>query len=130
MALKSVSLFLSLLLTFLLSDVSAMSGRVAQVDVNHIKDPKSSAGAWQPIKDPKSSLVQEIGAFAVNEHNKQTKTDLKFESVDSGETQAVEGLNYRLILSANNGDASNKYEAVVWDKPWVHFRNLTSFKLI
>ncbi|XP_059654886.1 cysteine proteinase inhibitor 1-like [Cornus florida] len=129
MALKSVSLFLSLLLTFLLSYVS-VSGRVAQVDVYHIKDPKSLAGAWQPIKDPKSSLVQEIGAFAVTEHNKQTKTYLKFESVDSGETQAVEGLNYRLILSANDGEASNKYEAVVWDKPLAHFRNLTSFKLI
>ncbi|XP_059636660.1 cysteine proteinase inhibitor 1-like [Cornus florida] len=130
MALKSVSLFLSLLLTFLLSNVSAVSGRVAQVDVWHIKDPKFSAGPWQPIKDPKSSQVQEIGAFAVTEHNKQTKEDLKFESVDSGETEVVDGINYRLILSANDGDASNEYEAVVWDKPWAHFRNLTSFKLI
>ncbi|XP_059664585.1 cysteine proteinase inhibitor 1-like [Cornus florida] len=118
MTLKSLPLFLSLFVTFLLLDVSAVYGRVGVV------------GGWEPIKDPKAPEVQEIGEFAVTQHNKQAKTDLKFESVDSGETQVVSGMNYRLVLSAKDGAGSNKYEAVIWDKPWAHFRNLTSFKRI
>ncbi|KAM7498924.1 hypothetical protein LguiA_023338 [Lonicera macranthoides] len=88
------------------------------------------AGGWQPIKDPKDPLVQEIGKFAVTEHNKEAKTNLIYESVIKGETQVVAGTNYRLIISATDGITSGRYQAVVWDKPWEHFRKLTSFKKI
>ncbi|XP_073148290.1 cysteine proteinase inhibitor 1-like [Henckelia pumila] len=87
------------------------------------------AGSWQPIKDLNSPLVLEISRFAVDEHNKNS-AKLLFVKVVKGESQVVEGMNYKLVITANDGAAGNKtanYEAVVWDKPWAHFRQLTSF---
>ncbi|XP_019052721.1 PREDICTED: cysteine proteinase inhibitor 1-like [Nelumbo nucifera] len=87
-------------------------------------------GGWQPIKDVRDAHVKEIAQFAVTEHNKEAKTNLKFQKVIRGESQVVAGTNYRLILAAKDGRASSKYEAVVWEKPWESFRNLTSFKRV
>ncbi|KAM7506343.1 hypothetical protein LguiB_005247 [Lonicera macranthoides] len=87
-------------------------------------------GGWQAIKDVKDPHVQEIGKFAVDQNNKQSKLALKFQEVVGGETQVVAGTNYRLLIAAKDGTVSNRYEAVVWDKPWMHFRNLTSFKRV
>ncbi|KAB1217404.1 Cysteine proteinase inhibitor 5 [Morella rubra] len=85
-------------------------------------------GGWQPIKNPKDPHVTEIGEFAVAEYNKQTKAGLKFVRVVKGETQVVAGTNYRLVLEAKDRAVAKNYEAVVWEKPWENFRNLTSFK--
>lgn len=86
-------------------------------------------GGWTPIKDFNDPHVQEIAQFAVSEHNKQANSALALGKVVKGETQVVSGTNYRLVLSASDGSgASAKYEAVVWEKPWEKFRQLTSFK--
>ncbi|CAL9174784.1 unnamed protein product [Musa hybrid cultivar] len=86
-------------------------------------------GGWTPIKDVNDPHVQEIAQFAVSEHNKQANAALALGKVAKGETQVVSGTNYRLVLSASDGSgASAKYEAVVWEKPWEKFRQLTSFK--
>ncbi|XP_006281295.2 cysteine proteinase inhibitor 5 [Capsella rubella] len=85
-------------------------------------------GGWSPISDVKDPHVVEIGEFAVTEYDKQSKSGLKFETVVSGESQVVSGTNYRLIVAVNEGGASKNYEALVWDKPWLKFRILNSFK--
>lgn len=64
----------------------------------------------------------------MTEYNKQSKNELKFESVEKGETQVVSGINYRLILVVKDGTSTKKFEAVVWEKTWEHFKTLTSFK--
>ncbi|KAJ8492683.1 hypothetical protein OPV22_014404 [Ensete ventricosum] len=86
-------------------------------------------GGWTPIKDVNDPHVLEIAQFAVSEHNKQANSGLALDKVVKGETQVVSGANYRLVLSASDGSgASARYEAVVWEKPWEKFRQLTSFK--
>ncbi|ESR45011.1 hypothetical protein CICLE_v10002632mg [Citrus x clementina] len=90
--------------------------------------PMPMLGGWKPIEDPKEKHVMEIGQFAVTEYNKRSKGALKFESVEKGETQVVSGTNYRLILVVKDGPSTKKFEAVVWEKPWEHFKSLTSFK--
>ena len=85
-------------------------------------------GGWKTIENLKDPHVREIAEFAVTEYNKQSKVDLKLKSVVKGETQVVAGTNYKLVVSVQNGAAAEKYEAIVWEKPWEHFRNLTSFK--
>ncbi|TYI23701.1 hypothetical protein ES332_A06G183000v1 [Gossypium tomentosum] len=67
-------------------------------------------GGWTPIKDIKDPHVTEIAV--------------------KSETQVVSGINYKLVLKAKDGSAVNTYEAVVWEKAWLHFRNLTSFTLV
>ncbi|KAJ0973625.1 hypothetical protein J5N97_015590 [Dioscorea zingiberensis] len=88
-------------------------------------------GGWSPIKDVNDTYVQEIGKYAVTEHNKAANTSLEFQKVLSGETKVVSGIDYRLIISAKDGGAQlSQYQALVWDKAWLKFRQLISFKPI
>ncbi|KAF9623976.1 hypothetical protein IFM89_007419 [Coptis chinensis] len=68
-------------------------------------------GGWTPIKDIKDPEVQDIGKFAVTEHNKEEKTELRFVQVVRGESQVVAGFNYRLILAAVDGSVTTNYQA-------------------
>ncbi|KAH0670244.1 hypothetical protein KY289_024737 [Solanum tuberosum] len=93
---------------------------------------------WSFITDTNDSKVVEIGKFAVDQYNEESKSEFKsklvFKRVVKGETQVVAGTTYRLVISATDGGrrsrSGNKYLAEVWDKPWENFRNLTSFKKI
>ena len=87
-------------------------------------------GGWKPIKDVKDPHVIEVAEFAVKEHNNESKTELEFESVSKGEKQVVAGTNYRLVIAAKDGGASNNYEAVVWEKLGSAGMSLTSFKRV
>ncbi|CAH2052748.1 unnamed protein product [Thlaspi arvense] len=87
----------------------------------------ASLGGWIPITNIKDPHVVHIGEFAVSEYNKQTKSGLKFDSVVSGESQMVSGLNYRLVVAADNSGTSKNYEAMVWEELWQKSMNLTSF---
>ncbi|KAK6269125.1 hypothetical protein QUC31_013285 [Theobroma cacao] len=85
-------------------------------------------GGWTPIENIKDPHVTEIAEFAVSEYNKQSKSSLKLQKVVKGETQVVSGMNYRLVLKATDGGSATKtYQAVVWEKAWQNYKNLTSF---
>ncbi|EOA28712.1 hypothetical protein CARUB_v10024940mg [Capsella rubella] len=90
----------------------------------------AAIGSWTPISDVKDPHIVEIGEFAVSEYNKQSKSGLKYVKVVSGESQVVSGVNYRLLVAANDevGGPSKNYEAVVFEKHWLKSMNLTSFK--
>nr|WFP52517.1 cystatin [Aristotelia chilensis] len=87
-------------------------------------------GGWTLIKDVSKPHVKEIGEFAVDEYNKRSKAALKFKTVICGWTQVVSGINYKLIVEAKDGADTNYYEAVVWEKAWQKFKELTSFKVV
>ncbi|KAI0493127.1 hypothetical protein KFK09_027403 [Dendrobium nobile] len=114
-------LFLSVLLAAYLSLSTAAS-------VGPRRDPL--VGGWQPIKNLSDPHVQKIAKFAVDEHNKNVPKPLRLISVESGDTQIVTGVNYRLIIVADLDlyGTARKYEAKVWEKSWENFLKLTSFK--
>ncbi|KAK1403142.1 Cystatin domain-containing protein [Heracleum sosnowskyi] len=116
MALKSYALLIVLFL-FLIS------GHSSNVIVG-----RKGIGGWQPISDPKDSLIQNIGKFAVTIYNKNNNKNLIYQEVIKGETQVVAGTNYRLIIAARDDTGVNNYQAIVFDQPWSHTRNLISFK--
>lgn len=92
--------------------------------------PSAIVGNWRSIPDVNVVEVLKIARFAVSEHNKKASAQLEFVKVVKGETQVVKGTNYRLVIIANDAAAENtpgNYEAVVWDMPWKHFRELSSF---
>ncbi|RRT59205.1 hypothetical protein B296_00014443 [Ensete ventricosum] len=98
---------------------------------SHALDPprKGLDGGWTAIEDLKDPHVREIAEFAVSEHNMLEKTNLTLRKVEGGESQVVAGMNYRLVLEVRDGSgASARYEAVVWEKTWEHFRKLTSYR--
>lgn len=112
MALKSTCLLLLLFLPFV---VALESRRVVP---------------WKPILNVKDYAVVESGRFAVREHNKKEDTYLKFERVLEGKRQLVDGIKFELVISAKDGAASNKYQALVHYNPWLRTRELNNFKKI
>ncbi|WCJ34072.1 Cysteine proteinase inhibitor [Euphorbia peplus] len=87
-----------------------------------------SPQTWAPIKDLKDQTVVEIANFAINEHNKNASTNLKLETIESGESRYFMGMNYRLLLVVNEGASKNKYDTFVWDDVATKLKNLVSFK--
>ncbi|CAA7052076.1 unnamed protein product [Microthlaspi erraticum] len=85
-------------------------------------------GGWSPIKNISDPHIIEVGEFAVSEYTRETKSDLNFVTIVSGESQVVAGMNYRLVITANHTGESKNYKAIVWEKPWLKSMNLTSFK--
>ncbi|KAM7462310.1 hypothetical protein LguiA_030431 [Lonicera macranthoides] len=108
MALSSSFMFLmfsSLLVASLVLNVSTVDGsrKVVLKSEGH------------PIIDLKDPRVQEIGKFAVNEHNKEAKTNLVYKSVIKGEVFLdTSGTSYWLTILTTNND---KYLANVLDRP-------------
>ncbi|CAL9085019.1 unnamed protein product [Musa textilis] len=97
---------------------------------SHALDPprKGLDGGWTAIEGLNDPHVLEIAEFAVSEHNKLEKTNLTLRKVEGGESQAVAGTKYRLVLEVRDGSgASARYEAVVWEKRWERFKQLASF---
>ncbi|KAK9681435.1 hypothetical protein RND81_10G001900 [Saponaria officinalis] len=87
-------------------------------------------GNYRPIKDVSEPHVQEIGKYAVTKHNQLDGTKLQFVRIVRGESQVVAGTNYRLQISAKDsaaGGGVSDYQAVVYERPWDNYRNLTSF---
>lgn len=81
---------------------------------------------WDPINIYEPYMI-DLCNFAVTEYDKQTGSKLKFEKIIKAESMVVEWINYRLILSANDGSHSKTYKAVVWETTDRDATNLTSF---
>ena len=74
--------------------------------------------------------MQEMGSFAVAEHNRGLGGERKllFHAVVRAERQVVAGIEYFLcIAAAYDGGAVRFFEAVVLVKPWLGSRQLLYF---
>ncbi|KAK9059606.1 hypothetical protein SSX86_020310 [Deinandra increscens subsp. villosa] len=71
--------------------------------------------------------IDNLARFAVDEHNKKQQ----FCKVISTKEQVVGGMMYYITLEATDGgENKNNYEAKVWVKPWLNFKELQSFELL
>jgi hypothetical protein len=74
------------------------------------------------INDPH---VQELGGWAVDEHNGIDKDAIVFKRVVSGQYQIVEGTKYNLTIETLNPDG--KYATSLFEQEWTNTRLLYSF---
>ncbi|KAL6843929.1 hypothetical protein ACP4OV_026500 [Aristida adscensionis] len=49
---------------------------------------------------------------------------LVFERLVKVKLRVVAGAQYLLTIEANDGEATKLYEAQVWDRPWMDFKEL------
>ncbi|PWA77902.1 Cystatin [Artemisia annua] len=84
-------------------------------------------GDWRPV-NPSDPSVIEIGKFAVDEHNKEANTALRYINVVNGKSQLEVGVKYNLTIQAADGTFGKNYQAVVRDMPWRKSRVLLSFE--
>ncbi|KAL0339811.1 UNVERIFIED_CONTAM: Cysteine proteinase inhibitor 6 [Sesamum radiatum] len=95
-----------------------------------------------------SAEIERIGRFAVQQHNnnqidvvkdhnlnvteifilEQMNTFLEFARVVEAKEQVVAGKMYHLTLEVVDGGKKKIYEAKIWEKPWMNFKQLQEFK--
>ncbi|GAV86994.1 Cystatin domain-containing protein [Cephalotus follicularis] len=72
--------------------------------------------------------IESLARFAVQEHNKKENSLLEFARVLKAKEQVVSGMMYHLTLEAIDAGKKKIYEAKVWVKPWMNFKQLLEFK--
>ncbi|KAJ4779349.1 Cysteine proteinase inhibitor [Rhynchospora pubera] len=85
-------------------------------------------GGWRDSEIANSAEIEELARFAVEEHNKKENTLLKFVRVVKAKEQVVAGIMHHFTLEAIEAGNKKLYEAKVWVKPWLHFKQLQEFK--
>ena len=90
----------------------------------------AAVGAPREVAGNENSLeIDSLARFAVDEHNKKQNGLLEFKRVISAKQQVVAGTLHHITLEAASGDSKNVYEAKVWEKPWMNFKEVQEFKL-
>ncbi|XP_065867416.1 cysteine proteinase inhibitor 6 [Euphorbia lathyris] len=69
-----------------------------------------------------------LARFAVEEHNKKENAMLEFARVVKAKEQVVAGTLHHLTIEATEAGKKKIYEAKVWVKPWLNFKELQEFK--
>ncbi|XP_019710366.2 cysteine proteinase inhibitor 12 [Elaeis guineensis] len=72
--------------------------------------------------------IEELGRFAVREHNKKENALLEFGRVVKAKEQVVAGTLHHLTLEVMEAGKKKICEAKVWVKPWLNFKELQEFK--
>ncbi|XP_062207166.1 cysteine proteinase inhibitor-like isoform X2 [Phragmites australis] len=70
----------------------------------------------------------DLARFAVDEHNKKANALLEFDKLVKVKQQVVAGTMYYLTIEVKDGEVKKLYEARVWEKPWMNFKELVDFK--
>ncbi|XP_065879788.1 cysteine proteinase inhibitor-like [Euphorbia lathyris] len=89
--------------------------------VGGIKEAEGSANSLE---------IDSLARFAVEDHNKKQNALLEFKRVVNVKQQVVAGTVYYITLEVTEGGHTKVYEAKVWEKPWINFKEVQEFKLI
>ncbi|XP_050282765.1 cysteine proteinase inhibitor-like [Quercus robur] len=88
-------------------------------------------GGVSDVKGHENSLqIDDLARFAVDDHNKKENTLLQFKKVVNAKQQVVSGIIYILTLEVEDGGKKKIYEAKIWEKAWLNFKEVQEFKLI
>lgn len=72
--------------------------------------------------------IEGLARFAVDEHNKKENALLEFARVVKAKEQVVSGTLHHLTIEAIEAGKKKLYEAKIWVKPWMNFKELQEFK--
>ncbi|KAL7113615.1 hypothetical protein ACP275_04G071400 [Erythranthe tilingii] len=90
-----------------------------------------ATGAIRQTEGSQNSLeIQDLAKFAVDDHNTKQNALLEFKKVTNVKEQVVAGTMYHITLEAADGEHHKVYEAKVWVKPWLNFKEVQEFKYV
>nr|AWO72930.1 cystatin [Fragaria chiloensis] len=81
-----------------------------------------------PAGSENSLETEALGRFAVDDHNQKQNGMLEFVRVVKAKEQVVSGTLHHLVVEAIDGGKKKLYEAKVWVKPWLNFKQVQEFK--
>ncbi|XP_054809973.1 cysteine proteinase inhibitor-like isoform X2 [Prosopis cineraria] len=86
-------------------------------------------GGVHDIDGARNSVeIDNLARFAIEEHNKEENSLLEFARVLEAKEQVVAGKSYLLTMEASDAGKREIYEAKVWVKPWMNYKQLKEFK--
>ncbi|KAL3839940.1 hypothetical protein ACJIZ3_024531 [Penstemon smallii] len=74
-----------------------------------------------------NSEIHSLAQFAVHEHNNKNNALLELVRVVKQQEQVVAGTMHHLTLEVMDAGKKKLYEAKVWVKPWMNFKELQEF---
>uniref|UniRef100_A0A5B7BRY3 Cysteine proteinase inhibitor n=1 Tax=Davidia involucrata TaxID=16924 RepID=A0A5B7BRY3_DAVIN len=91
----------------------------------------ATLGGIREVEGSQNSVETDgLARFAVDEHNKKENALLEFKKVVKVKQQVVAGTMYYITVEVTDGGVKKVYEAKVWVKPWMNFKELQEFKPI
>ncbi|XP_047164454.1 cysteine proteinase inhibitor-like [Vigna umbellata] len=123
---SSSRFFIIFFLLFALLALRSSSG-----DCSHFQHqaPMATVGGVRDSPGSQNSVdTESLARFAVDEHNKKQNSLLEFARVVKAQEQVVAGTMHHLTLEAIEAGEKKLYEAKVWVKPWLNFKELQEFK--
>lgn len=114
-SLSFLSIFAMVAAANFFGGATAFGGRKSLAPVEAPAQAPSADEAFV-VLDSRDGNVVEIAKFAVEEYNKQNKNHLIFEGIFTAAfTHTSKGIDYGLVISANDGSGSQAYNANVVD---------------
>ncbi|XP_022957234.1 cysteine proteinase inhibitor 12-like [Cucurbita moschata] len=124
---SSSTFLLLLLLSWIVLAGNASAHFCAQQD-----DPLLMASTLGGVHDSQgasnSADFDELARFAVDEHNKKENSLLEFVRVVKAKEQVVAGTLHHLTVEVADAGKKKLYEAKIWVKSWMNFKELQEFK--
>ncbi|KAJ6749210.1 CYSTEINE PROTEINASE INHIBITOR 7 [Salix purpurea] len=91
----------------------------------------ATAGGIKEVEGSANRLeIDSLARFAVDDYNKKQNSVLEFKRVVNAKKQVVAGTIYYITLEVTEGGHKKVYEAKVWVKPWLDFKEVQEFKLV
>ncbi|OAY57912.1 cysteine proteinase inhibitor [Manihot esculenta] len=91
----------------------------------------ATLGGIKEVEGSANSVeIDNLARFAVDDYNKKQNALLEFKRVVSTKQQVVAGTMYYITLEVADGGQTKVYEAKVWEKPWLNFKEVQEFKPI
>ncbi|KAJ6964103.1 cysteine proteinase inhibitor A-like [Populus alba x Populus x berolinensis] len=91
----------------------------------------ATVGGITEVEGSANSLeIDSLARFAVDDYNKKHNSMLEFKKVLNAKQQVVAGTVYYITFEVTDGGHKKVYEAKVWVKPWLNFKEVQEFKLV
>ncbi|KAK9673550.1 hypothetical protein RND81_12G174800 [Saponaria officinalis] len=74
--------------------------------------------------------IVDLAKFAVDHYNSKENALLEFQRVVNTKEQVVAGTIYYITIEATDAGVKKIYEAKVWVKPWMNFKEVQEFKYV
>ncbi|XP_073016630.1 cysteine proteinase inhibitor 6 [Primulina eburnea] len=96
---------------------------------NHLIQMASTLGGVRESSNSENSAeIENIARFAVQENNKKENSLFELARVVKAKEQVVAGTMHHLTLEILDAGKKKIYEAKVWVKPWMNFKELQEFR--
>ncbi|XP_008375331.1 cysteine proteinase inhibitor 6-like isoform X1 [Malus domestica] len=120
--------FLLLLLLAFPSTTAQKSTRIGCGHSSQHRKMDTVGGIQESRGVQNSAEVEDLARFAVQEHNNKENALLEFVRVVKAKEQVVAGTLHHLTIEAIEAGKKKLYEAKVWVKPWMGFKEEQEFK--